>query len=275
MLQSEAGVEKLNYWLNSLKEIPDYLDFPTDKPRPEIMMNYGYSYTHTFSKEARIKMDQFCKEQGITNFVFLYSIYALLLYRYSGQSNFCIGTPVANRRGVQEEKIVGFFANSLAIHERIDGTQTFIDYVTEKKKQLTTALRNQDIPFDYVAKHLKVNRSMSHTPVFQYGFVLQNLGNQFKLDQLETEFMELPVQYTKFEMLMSLSLNEEEFEVKMEYASELFYYETIRDFVTAFENLLINSTQEPAEELDQLSIWNMEKDSCEGSLEETSEDYDF
>lgn len=275
MLQSEAGVEKLNYWLNSLKEIPDYLDFPTDKPRPEIMMNYGYSYTHTFSKEARIKMDQFCKEQGITNFVFLYSIYALLLYRYSGQSNFCIGTPVANRRGVQEEKIVGFFANSLAIHETIDGTQTFIDYVTEKKKQLTTALRNQDIPFDYIAKHLKVNRSMSHTPVFQYGFVLQNLGNQFKLDQLETEFMELPVQYTKFEMLMSLSLNEEEFEVKMEYASELFYYETIRDFVTAFENLLINSTQEPAEELDQLSIWNMEKDSCEGSLEETSEDYDF
>lgn len=275
MLQSEQGKEKLNYWLTSLKDIPDYLNFPTDKQRPEVMMNYGDSYVHQFSEEARMAMDQFCKEEGITNFVLLYSVYAMLLYRYSGQGDFCIGTPVANRRGLQEEKIVGFFANSLAIHETIDGTQTFMEYVREKKQQLTTALRNQEIPFDYVAKHMKINRSMSHTPIFQYGFVLQNLGNQLQLEQLEIEFLELPVQYTKFEILMSVSLNEREFEVKVEYASELFERGTICNFVKCFETLLKSCTQESSRTLDEFAICDTEEDSYDASLEEASEDYDF
>ncbi len=275
LLESEAGKEKLHYWIETLKDIPDYLDFPTDKQRPDMMMNYGDNYIYTLNVEKKEKMEHFCKEQGITPFVFLYSLYSLLLYRFSGQHDYCIGTPVANRRGLQEEQIVGFFANSLAIHEKIDGTQTFLDYINDKKQQLTTALRNQDIPFDYIVKHLKINRTMSHMPVFQYGFVLQNLGNQLHLNDLEAEFLDFPVQYSKFEMLMSISLSEREFEVKMEYATELFEKETIRNFVTCFETLFMSCIEEPDHELDELSIFKLEENSSPVSFKETCDDYDF
>lgn len=270
LLETQQGKEKLNYWLQSLDNNSAYLEFPIDKVRPEIMMNYGDNFVFEFSNKMKQMMDEFCKKYNITNYVLLYSAYCILLYRYSGQSDFCIGSPVANRRGLQEEKIVGFFANTLAIRERIDGTQSFLEYVQANKNKLAEALRNQEIPLEYIVKNLKINRSASHSPVFQYGFVLQNLGNEFSLDGLKAEFLDLSQHYSKFEMLMSLSLSQTEFTGRIEYSTELFEEESICKFAECYQILLENCLKSPELSLDEMIITK------EISVEAVeNDDYDF
>ena len=100
----------------------------------------------------------------------------MLLYRYSGQEDFCIGSPVANRKGLKEESIIGFFANTLAVRIHVDGKMSCLDYLSKCKSELTKDLRNQEIPFELVVKNLDVKRDASHSPIFQHGFVLQNIN---------------------------------------------------------------------------------------------------
>lgn len=275
-LAGEFGKKKLDYWLTKLNGIPECLDFPVDKRRPSVMMNYGSSMSFEFSNELNESINEFCKKNGLTPYHFLFAIYSMLLYRYSGQEDFCIGSPVANRKGLKEESIIGFFANTLAVRIHVDGKMSCLDYLSKCKSELTKDLRNQEIPFELVVKNLDVKRDASHSPIFQHGFVLQNINNEFVLDGVTAEFMEIETQYSKFELLLSITQRADTYTGHIEYSTELFKEETIDSLIKHYEVLLQNVIETPEVSVDQISMLTEEENAMVGGYQETTaEDFDF
>lgn len=254
-LKSDFGKSKLDFWKSYLSNIPQYLDFPTDKKRPKILKGYGDKINFSISHNTLDKMKMFCNENKISLYTFLLSTYSILLYKYSGQSDFCIGTPVANRKGITEEKIIGFFANTLVVRVNIDEQESVFKYLSNNRKHILKLLNNQEIPFEMIVENLEIERNPSRLPVFQYGFVLQNNNKETRLDGLELKFIDMTQQYSKFEMLLSLSPNGSSYDGILEYCTEIFTEETMVNFINNFKILIEKILENYKEKISEINYF--------------------
>ena len=277
LLNSEVGKQKKMFWLNYLSNVPECLDFPIDRLRPEVICNAGDNYSFIFSEQLNIKVQKYARENKVTIYSLLFSNFCLLLYRYSLQNDFCVGTPVANRMGVREESMIGFFANTLAIRTIFNANQSFTDYIKEFHNHILKVLRNQDIPFELVVNLLKVKRNSSYTPLFQYGFALQNLENNLVIEGLEFEYLETKQRDSKFELLLSLHIENGYIIGDIEYMTALFKRSSIENFAKNYMRLLNNVIDSPDCDISQISFDDAIENKLQAShIDNTSlEEYDF
>jgi non-ribosomal peptide synthetase component F len=230
----------------------------------------------TITNELTEDIVNYCKEYAITPFTLLFSAYCLLLYRYSSQDDFCVGTPVANRRGIEEEKMVGFFANTLAIRVRPKPEQSFIDYVNTTEKIITESLKNQDIPLELIVNKLNIKRSSSHSPLFQYGFVLQNFEHTMTLADLEIELVGNVPDYSRFELMMVIEQTQDVMKGSIEYMTVLFDDRTIEQFVDNFRTLIKYSVQNPHVQITEIPLLPTDSQFAQhDSIEFRKENFDF
>ena len=117
---------------------------------------------------------QLSQRHGTTLFMTLYSAFAVLLSRLSGQDDVVIGTPVANRPRVELEELIGFFVNTLALRCRVNSRLRVAELLQEVKRQTLSAYSHQEVPLERVVEVLQPQRSLSHSPIFQVMFALQN-----------------------------------------------------------------------------------------------------
>jgi non-ribosomal peptide synthetase component F len=102
------------------------------------------------------------------------ALYQILLSRYCGQDDICIGTPIANRNRGETEGLIGFFVNTLVLRTRIDPQGSFSELLRQVKEVTLGAYAHQDVPFEQLVEELKPARSTSHSPLFQAVLALQN-----------------------------------------------------------------------------------------------------
>jgi non-ribosomal peptide synthetase component F len=139
---------QLSYWRRCLDGIPTSLHLPFDRPRPAEQSFRGESVPVKLSKDLSMQLRQMCRKQGITLFMGLMSAYAILLSRYSRQSDIVVGTPVANRGMREVENLIGFFANTLAIRNQVSSQMRFVDFAMATRETCLDAYAHQDIPFE-------------------------------------------------------------------------------------------------------------------------------
>jgi non-ribosomal peptide synthetase component F len=104
----------------------------------------------------------------------LLTAFVILLSRYSGQEDIIIGSPISNRNRVALEPLIGFFVNTLVLRTRLEGNPTFIELLQQVRQMALDAYAHQDVPFDQLVETLQPQRHLSHSPLFQVMFVLQN-----------------------------------------------------------------------------------------------------
>ncbi|NKI72835.1 hypothetical protein GN109_25810, partial [Collimonas pratensis] len=114
------------------------------------------------------------KQNQSTLFMSLTAAFAILLSRYSGQSDICIGTPIANRNRTETEGLIGFFVNTLVLRAQIDSEVNFVDLLRHVQGTTLDAYAHQDVPFEQLVETLKPERHLSSSPLFQVMLVLQN-----------------------------------------------------------------------------------------------------
>src|SRR5947209_12140443 len=112
-LRGEVFASQMEYWKKQLAGMPEFLELPTDKPRPAIPQHRGSTEAVTIGKEYWEKMKVFSRQEGASVFMTLLAIYQVLLSRYTGQTDFGVGTPITNRRHLRMEGMVGFCVNTL------------------------------------------------------------------------------------------------------------------------------------------------------------------
>ena len=104
----------------------------------------------------------------------LLAAFKVLLYRYTGQEDLIVGSPIANRHRQELERLIGFFVNTLAMRTDLSGNPTFKEVLKRVRETALDAYANQDLPFEYLVEQLQPNRDLSHSPLAQVFFVLEN-----------------------------------------------------------------------------------------------------
>ncbi|MBN6526343.1 non-ribosomal peptide synthetase, partial [Acinetobacter pittii] len=204
--------EGLSYWKDKLKNAPLSL-FPTDRLRPAIQTSHGAVRKFLISEEIAAVLHQLNLENNTTLYMSLFSIFNLLMYKYSGQKDICIGTPIANRANIEIEPLIGCFINTLVLRTQIDDNLYFSEYLEEVRRSILEAYKYQDIPFDIVVQAVESERNLSYSPLFQVLFVLQNNDvaiNDFQ--DLKLEKIQIENNHSQFDLTLSITEEDKKLE---------------------------------------------------------------
>jgi Condensation domain len=168
--------EQLGYWRAQLAGAPALLELPADHPRPAVQSFAGAA--HAFEIEPRLAeaLRALSRREGATLFMTLLAAFKVLLLRHSGQSDLVVGTPIANRTRAEVEGLIGFFVNTLALRTDLSGDPPFTELLARVREQTLGAYTHQDLPFERLVEELQPERTLSHNPIFQVMFTLQNAG---------------------------------------------------------------------------------------------------
>jgi amino acid adenylation domain-containing protein len=230
--------QQLAFWENKLRDVQP-LELPTDYARPAIQGVNGKVLHFLIDPGLTGKLQLLSQQEGVTMFMTLLAAFNVLLYRYTGQRDICIGTPVANRTQRATENLIGFFVNTLALHNHISDIP-FRSLLQQVKQCTLDAYAHQDIPFEKVVERLAGARDLSRSPLFQVMFVLQNTPRMPVVDLDDVSLDVLPVETgtAKFDLCLETVWTEDGLHLRVEYCSDLFREDTVTRMMRHYRNLL-------------------------------------
>ncbi|WP_327311968.1 non-ribosomal peptide synthetase [Streptomyces sp. NBC_01235] len=243
------------YWSERLAGFDPRLSLPTDRERPPVKTYNGARETFRCPAELLHALREISARHDATLYMTLLAAYSALLHRYTQQTDVAVGTVVANRGRTEFEGLIGFFANTLVMRTDLSGDPTFPTLLAQVKQRALEAYEHQDVPFEAVVDALRLERSLSHSPVFQNMFVLQEAQTveETKLGELEVLPVEFDVVATKFDLTLDLRETPDGLAGFIEYNTDLFDAETIRRFVRHYTNLLSSIADGPEERISRLT----------------------
>jgi amino acid adenylation domain-containing protein len=229
----------LAYWKRELEGAPPVLELPFDRPRPAIRNFDGAVVRFRIPAELAGRTRERCRETGSTLFMALLASFATLLLRYGAGEDLVIGTPIANRPRPEFERLIGFFANTLALRIRLEGAPTFRELLGRVRRIVLGAWEHQELPFEQIVEELHPARDLSHSPIFQAMCVLQNApaGRQ-ELPGLELAPLKVSKRRAKFDLTLVLEEDGDAIDAEFEYSSALFDRETVERMRDHFLRLL-------------------------------------
>lgn len=252
-LQGAALDEQLTYWKGQLTGAPAVLEFPTNRPRPAVQTFRGATTSRILPKELIRRLTALSQSEGVTLFMTLLAAFQTLLSRYSGQEDIVVGSPIANRNYAEVEPLIGFFVNTLALRTDLSGDPTFQGLLARVKESALLAYAHQDIPFEKLVEELQPERSLSHNPIFQVMFALQNAPLQaLELPGLRLERVPVYPSTSMFDMSWFAIEVPEGLLIRAEYNTDLFDESTITNAIAHFENLLNSVATHPERPLWQI-----------------------
>jgi amino acid adenylation domain-containing protein len=260
----EGGVleEQLAYWKQQLAEV-SILQLPTDRPRPVTQGQGGATSDFVIAKNATQQLKKLAEEQGATLFMVLLAAFHTLLYRYSGQHDIAVGTPVAGRSSsIETEKLIGFFINTVVLRADFSGAPSFMELLHKTKEVTLEAYAHQDVPFERLVEALSPERNLGSTPIFQAMITLQNLPqSDLRLGSAVLQpFGNVDNGTSKFEL--SLLLGEDGSGMlagALQYNTDLFDAATIDRMIGHYSLLLSSIIADPHAPVHSLEILNGEE----------------
>ncbi|MCU0288458.1 MAG: amino acid adenylation domain-containing protein, partial [Acidobacteria bacterium] len=153
LLESGNMKKQEDYWLDIFKVVVPVLNIPTDYPRPAVRnINKGETIEFRLEEGLCRQLNHLVKETNTTIFIVLLAVYNVLLFKYTGQEDIIVGSPITGRSHVDLQNVIGVFLNMLAIRNRPQQRKVFRDFLKEVKENALDAFENQDYPFDELVK---------------------------------------------------------------------------------------------------------------------------
>jgi amino acid adenylation domain-containing protein len=245
-LQGDPIEDQLNFWKERLKGARSVLDLPTDRQRPSMETFRGASLTFDLPASLSAKLRSMACASDVTLFILLLTAFRILLYRYTGQEDICIGTPVANRDRTEFQDLIGLFANTLVMRNDVVGDPTFSELLQQERKAALDAYSHQELPFELLVEALRPQRSLSFSPLFQVMFALQeNPVRRLEMPGLLCELMEIDPGSAKFDITLFVTIEEDHLKGVIEYNRDLFETEKMARMAGHFRMLLERITECP------------------------------
>ena len=254
-LQGDVLQSQLDYWQEQLKDAPALLALPTDRPRGAVQTFAGAHQKFELSPQLTERLTQLTQQQGATLFMTLLAAYDTLLYRYTGQSDILVGTPIANRNRSEIEGLIGFFANTLVMRSDLSANPSFYDLLGRVREVALGAYAHQDLPFEMLVEALQPERNLSHTPLFQVAFILQNAPkSEVEMTGLTLSHISTAGVTAKFDLTLAMGNTDTGLAGVWEYNTDLFDAGTIERMAGHFVTLLEAIVANPQERISQLPL---------------------
>jgi hypothetical protein len=240
MVETPAWRAQLEFWKKTLSEPVESLKFPA------ALKANGNSRESVETSSILLRaplvgeIRHVCAVEHYTLYTFLLTAFQVLLYHYTGQKKFVIGSPVANRCRAETEDLIGCFINPLAIRARLDGNLSFGELLTENRRTVLDAFDNQEIPFEIVLDSIRRARNEPQNRLFNVWFVLQNAPlSEFELPGLKFANYKIPRIASQFDIAMNINETGEEIHCAIDYSARLFAAADIRRMLEHFHNILL------------------------------------
>ncbi|HVU70109.1 MAG TPA: amino acid adenylation domain-containing protein, partial [Ktedonobacteraceae bacterium] len=266
--QTEEFARQLAYWREHLAGAPPLLELPTDRPRPGVQTFVGTSASFQIPVELVRGVRQVSQREQATLYMTLLAAFQVVLARYSGQRDIVVGSPIAGRTRVELEGMIGFLVNTLALRVQLADNPSFGEVVQRVREAALQAYAHQDVPFEQVVQALQPERNLSHSPLFQVMFMLQNdQQTAFSLPAITSTPLPIASPIAKFDLTMTLMEEGEIIQGELEYNTDLFDEVTMRRLAGHYLHLLdevVRDASQPvldiplltAGEQRQLRDWN-------------------
>ncbi|MCU0488395.1 MAG: amino acid adenylation domain-containing protein [Anaerolineales bacterium] len=246
MLSGDELERQLYYWKDRLAGSPPLLDLPTDRPRPALKTANGDMASFTLPGPLSEAIQALARQEGVTVYMLLLAAYQTLLYRYSGQEDFNVGSAIANRTRPEVQGMIGFFVNTLVLRADLSGNPGFRELLGRVRETALGAYAHQDLPFEMLVEVLQPQRNLSYTPLFQVGFDLQEVPvKSVETGELTLTPLLAHSGSAEFDLLMSINQSPGMISGSLEYNTDLFDPETIQRLLGHFEQLLSAMVADP------------------------------
>lgn len=254
-LQGEVLEKLLDYWRNQLHGLGATLDLPVDRVRPAIRSSKGRRHTFFLPEELAERLRRIGSQNGATLFMIVLAAFKALLYRYGGQNDVAVGTPIANRNQRDIEDLIGFFVNTLVLRTDISGHPTFTESIRRVREVALGAYAHQELPFEKLVEVLQPQRDLGVTPFFQVMFVFQNAPMPpLRLRDLELSIVDMDTGTSKFDLILEITELNKELKGVFEFSTDLFDLSTIERMIGHLGVILESITDEPAQSISVLPI---------------------
>ena len=275
-LQGEKLDQQLAYWKEQLQGSFPVLQLPTDFVRSRIQGFRGGNQTFSLSTQLTEQLKTLAQKEGVTLFMTLLAAFKVLLYRYSGQKDIIVGSPIANRNRTEIEGLIGFFVNTLVLRTNLTGNPSFQTLLNQVQKVTWGAYDHQDLPFEKLVEELHPERDLSYNPLFQVKFRLENAPtDSYSLPNLTLSSLKQANSTAKLDLSLDMYETANGLVGGFEYNQDLFAPETIERMVGHFCTLLESIVDNPTKPISELSIlMETEKQAILYDWNNTNIDYD-
>ncbi|HEU4963753.1 MAG TPA: condensation domain-containing protein, partial [Bacilli bacterium] len=252
--QGEELRKQLDYWKGKLGGSLPVLQLPTDFPRPPMQTDNGARRKFLIPQALLDKLEQIGRQAGATLFMTLLTAFNTFLYRYTGQEDLLVGTPIAGRNRAQLEPLIGFFVNTLVMRSDLSGDPTFGELLARVKDTANEAYAHQDLPFETLVQEVQPARNASYSPIFQVMMTLNPPVPAIELQGLTMRVLDMAGGTSKFDLLLELEEVEAGMTAVFEYNTDLYASTTIERMEQHFLNLLAAIAKHPEQKLWELSL---------------------
>jgi amino acid adenylation domain-containing protein len=254
-LQGPLLEKHLTVWQRRLAGVPIILDLPTDYPYPKIQTFRGDRYLFTIPATLLKRLKSFGQQENCSLFMTLLAAFEVLLYRYSGQEDFVVGTPITERSRQETTELIGFFVNTLPLRANLVGQPTYRNLLKRVREVALEAYAHQVVPFESLVELLQPVRDPSHAPVVQVMFSLQQDASRgIDLPGLTLTLHERGTGTAKFDLLLELLETPEGLTGQLEYRTDLFAATTIARMAEHFQILLESLLTAPDQRIGELPL---------------------
>ncbi len=236
----------LAFWRTQLLPLPPTLELPADRPRPSVRSFRGDVVRFEIGPTLTARLTTVARARGATRFHALLAAFAAVLTRYTGETDLCIGTPVANRQRRELEPIVGCFVNTLPLRLNLSGNPSFATVLDQAREHALAAFAHQTMPFERIVEALRPERDAAGQPFFRVVLVLQDVPETLPpLGRLALEPVPVDTATAKFDLVLSIAPRGEGLAGRLEYATDLFDRERIAGLAGHLTTLLGAVTASP------------------------------
>ncbi len=254
-LQGDRLATLRSYWVRQLAGVPP-LELPTDYARPAVRTTRGAVRSVPLARGIGEVLAEFCRREAVTPYIVLLAALEVLLHRYSGQDDFAVGSPVANRSLPETEPLIGYFVNVVVLRSVVSGDPSFRDLLRRMREVTLAAMERQEMTLDQVVNAVNPPRDLSRHPLFQVMFALQNIElaapNRFGLSLEPLE--DGPVARSSFfDLTLELWPAGTSYRADWYFSTDLFAAETIDRMARHYESFLAAAIADPERSLSDLS----------------------
>jgi amino acid adenylation domain-containing protein len=230
----------LEYWRERLKGAPPLLELPFSKMRPAVQSYEGLTLRVNLDSLLTRELRQLAARSQTSLYLLMLAAFVTVLYRYTGENDLCVGTPITGRKLREEEALVGLFVNLLPLRCTVDPMESFEQLLRRMSETVPADFEHGNIPFQKLVTELHPHRSHSYSPLFQVMFALNPKGTTADDEQEETF-----IGISKFDLTVQITERAETLDVFFEYRTDLFARTDMEQFSKHFRRILQSIVKNP------------------------------
>jgi amino acid adenylation domain-containing protein len=245
-LAGEALARELAFWRQRLDGVPPVLELPADHARRHLASPRGGVVAFEVADAAAAAFLTLARQAGATPFMALLGLFDVLLCRYTGQGDLVVGVPAANRHRTELESVVGCFASTLLVRAEVRRGTSFRELLARVRAEVLAVAAHSELPFEKLVEELQPERNLSHNPLFQVMFALQQAAaGALALPGLDTRPLPVARGVAKLDLTLEMAAAPAGLGGYFEYSTDLFDEATIARLARHFQTLLAAAGAEP------------------------------